>query len=294
MLEFPCGLPQVGCSPPAVVVRLGLGGFLVTVGLFPPCFLFCACAASPSAASPSGFCPLTEWVGMSVSSLLVYSYVWLEGSCCAFFLSACALFSLLQVCWDFLASRAPLCWGSWGFPPCLRVFLLRCGLLGLQVGFPLLPFPCLREGVLLAQASPEFVGYVGGFGCPSWFIILFRCLLVHLLFLELRWFLVTSWWLLLRLLVLVSSDTRSHIPDAFASSDTPISAVGWSWCRFFLALCLGFVLLASRVRCWLGVIEVFPLLSSLHSFAAAVVTLVICRVLVGLPLGSCCSSGLRG
>ena len=107
------------------------GGCLVTVGLFPPCFLFCACAASPS-----GFCPLTEWVGMSVSSLLVYSYVWLEGFCCAFFLSACALFSVLQVRWDFWASPAPLCWGSWGFTPCLRVFLLRCGLLGLQVGFP--------------------------------------------------------------------------------------------------------------------------------------------------------------
>ena len=35
-------------------------------------------------------------------------------------------------------------------------------------------------------------------------------------------------------------------------------------------------------------------MSSLRSFAAVVVTLVICRVLVGLPLGSCCSSGLRG
>ena len=135
LLGFPCWLPQVGCSP-AVVVRMGLGGCLVTVGLFPRCFLFCACAASPSAASPSGFCPLTEWAGMSVSSLLVYSYVWLEGSCCAFFLSACALFSLLQVRWDFWASPAPLCWGSWGFTPRLRVFLLRCGLLGLQVGFP--------------------------------------------------------------------------------------------------------------------------------------------------------------
>ena len=35
-------------------------------------------------------------------------------------------------------------------------------------------------------------------------------------------------------------------------------------------------------------------MSSLRSFAAVVVTLVLCRVLVGLPLGSCCSSGLRG
>ena len=88
-------LTQVGCSTPAVLVLLGVGGCVVTVVLFPPCFLFCAWAASPSAASPSGFCPLPEWIGMSVSSLLVYSSVWLEGSCCDFFLSACALFSLL-------------------------------------------------------------------------------------------------------------------------------------------------------------------------------------------------------
>ena len=38
----------------------------------------------------------------------------------------------------------------------------------------------------------------------------------------------------------------------------PSMAVGWSWRLFFLALCLGFVLLASRVGCWLGIIEVFP------------------------------------
>ena len=35
-------------------------------------------------------------------------------------------------------------------------------------------------------------------------------------------------------------------------------------------------------------------MSNLRSFAAVVVTLVLCRVLVGLPLGSCCFSGLRG
>ena len=38
----------------------------------------------------------------------------------------------------------------------------------------------------------------------------------------------------------------------------PSLAVGWSLRLFFLALCLGFVLLASRVGCWLGIIEVFP------------------------------------
>ena len=194
---------------------------------------------------------------MSVSSLLVYSLVWLEGACCDFFLSACALFSLLQVLWDFLGFSCSACLLGWlglcalcqGVP----VEVLSAWFAG---GVPLLPFPCLRVGVLL---SPEFVGYEGGFGCPSWFFILFRCLLVHLLFLELGWFLVTRWWLLLRLLVLVSSDARSHIPDAFASSSTPISG---SWMVlapvFFFALCLGFVLLASRVGCWLGMIEVFP------------------------------------
>ena len=38
----------------------------------------------------------------------------------------------------------------------------------------------------------------------------------------------------------------------------PSMAVGWSWRLVFLALCLGFVLLASRVGCWLGILEVFP------------------------------------
>ena len=59
LLGFPCWLTQVGCSTPAVMVSHGVGGCLVTVVLCPPYFLFCDCAASPSAASPSGFCPLT-------------------------------------------------------------------------------------------------------------------------------------------------------------------------------------------------------------------------------------------
>ena len=250
LLGFPCWLTQVGCSTPAVLVSHGVGGCLVTVVLFPPCFLFCACAASPSAASPSGFCPLTEWVGLSVSSLLVYSSVWLEGSCCDFFLSACALFSLLQVLWDFLGFSCSACLLGWlglcalcqGVP----VEVLSAWFAG---GVPLLPFPCLRVGVLLAKVSPEFVGYEGGFGCPSWFFILFRCLLVHLLFLELGWFLVTRWWLLLRLLVLVSSDARSHIPDAFASSSTPISG-SWMVLAPVFSCALPWVR-PSRFPCWL-------------------------------------------
>ena len=38
----------------------------------------------------------------------------------------------------------------------------------------------------------------------------------------------------------------------------PSLAVGWSRRLLFLGLCLGFFLLASRVGCWLAVIEVYP------------------------------------
>ena len=54
--------------------------------------------------------------------------------------------------------------------------------------------------------------------------------------------------------------------------------------------------LPSRFQCWLRAcsVWVYPWLSSLRSFAAVVVTLVICQVLVGLPSLSCCASGLLG
>ena len=259
LLGFPCWLTQVGCSTPAVMVSHGFGGCLVTVVLFPPCFLFCACAASPSAASPSGFCPLTEWVGMSVSSLLVYSLVWLEGSCCDFFLSACALFSLLQVHWDFLGFSCSACMLEWlglctlcqGVP----VAVLSAWFAG---GVPLLPFPYLRwvyfwlrclqslwatkavSAALRGSSSSSgvcwsisffwswggFWSRVGGSSCNSWF---WSLLMLGHTFL-----------------------TPSPLPLL------PSMAVGWSWRLFFLALCLGFVLLAFRVGCWLGIIEVFP------------------------------------
>ena len=172
------------------------------------------------------------------------------GSCCDFFLSACALFSLLLVLWDFLGFSCSACLLGWlglytlcqGVP----VAVLSAWFAG---GIPLLPFPYLRVGVLLAKVSPEFLGYEGSFGCPSWFFILFRCLLVHLLFLELGWFLVTRWWLLLRLLVLVSSDARSHIPDAFAFSSTPISGC-WMVLAPVFSCALPWVR-PSRFPCWL-------------------------------------------
>ena len=40
VLGFPCWLTQVGCSTPTVMVSHGVGGCLVTVALFPPCFSF--------------------------------------------------------------------------------------------------------------------------------------------------------------------------------------------------------------------------------------------------------------
>ena len=62
----------------------------------------------------------------------------------------------------------------------------------------------------------------------------------------------------------------------------------------FLGPYIGFFPLASSVDCWLEVVEVYPWLSSLRSFAAEVVTLVLCQVLFGLPSWSCCASGLLG
>ena len=219
---------------------MGLGVVLSLLSCSPLVFFLCL-RSFPFRCFPLGFCPLTEWVGMSVSSLLVYSSVWLEGSCCNFFLSACALFSLLLVHWIFWASPAPLaCWGGWGFTPCVRVFQLRCCLLGLQVGFPCCLFLTLEWGYFWLRclqslwATKAVSAAIRGSSSSSgvcWSISFF---------LELGWFLVTRWWLLLRLLVLVSSDARSHIPDAFASSSTPISGC-WMVLApvFFLRFALG-------------------------------------------------------
>ena len=62
----------------------------------------------------------------------------------------------------------------------------------------------------------------------------------------------------------------------------------------FLEPYLGFFPLASSVGCWLEVVEVYPWLSSLRSFAVEGVDLVLCQVLFGLPSWCCCASGLLG
>ena len=197
-------------------------------------FLPCACATSPSAASPSGFCTLpgasaclapacwsTPGVGLECSLLrhLVFSHVPCSSSgpaACAVFPAAgslrvfrspggCPSASLMT--WvglspfpTFWASTAPLaCWGSWGFAPCVRVLQLRWCLLGLKVRSPCCPSLTLGWVCFWPAVSPAFVGCEDGLGCPSWFVIFFLCLLV----LHLFWGwggLVTGLWPLLRLL----------------------------------------------------------------------------------------------
>ena len=171
----------------------------------------------------------------------------------------CTVFPCCRYFGIFWASPAPLaCWGGWGFAPCVRVFQLRCCLLSLQVGFPCCLFlalewvyfwlRCLQSlwatkavsAALRGSSSSSgvcwsisffwswggFWSRVGGSSCDSWF-----------------WSLLMFGHTFL---------TPSPLPLL------PSLAVGWSWRLFFLALCLGFVLLASRVGCWLGMIEVFP------------------------------------
>ena len=190
---------------------------------------------------------------MSVSSLLVYSFVWLGGGGGG---GLAASFSSVPV-------RCFPCCRYIGFSGLLLLRLLAgvvvalhpvsgcssCGVVCLvcRWGSPA-AFSLPWMGVLLVKVSPEFVGYDGGFGCPSWFFILFQCLMVHLLFLELGWFLVTRWWLL-RLLVLVSSDAQSHVPDAFASSSPPICD-GWMVLAPGFSCALPWVR-PSRFPCWL-------------------------------------------
>ena len=74
------------------------------------------------------------------------------------------------------------------------------------------------------------MGCEGGLGCPSWFVILFLCLLV----LHLFWGwggLVTGLWPLLRLLVLDSSDARLHRPDPLAAPSPFVALFLGHLCR---------------------------------------------------------------
>ena len=138
LLGFPCWLTQVGCSTPAVMVSHGVGGLSCHSCPVPPLFPFLCLRSFPFRCFPFGVLPpyRVGWhVCLQFAGLL---FGVAEGGLAATFSSVpVRCFSLLQVHWVFWASPAPLaCWGGCGFAPCVRVFQLRCCLLGLQVGFP--------------------------------------------------------------------------------------------------------------------------------------------------------------
>ena len=126
---------------------MGLGVVLLQLSCYPLVFLICDCAASPSTASTSGFCTLTGWVSMSVSSLLVYSSGWVGGVLLRPLPQGLqrTLFSLLLVPLGFsgllllrlLAGVVGLCTLCQGAP----IAVLSTWFAG---GVPLLPFPSLE------------------------------------------------------------------------------------------------------------------------------------------------------
>ena len=77
--------------------------------------------------------------GLACLSPVCWSTLWFgwRGLAATFSSVPVRCFSLLQVHCFFWASPAPLAyWGGCCVAPCVRVFQLRCCLLGLQVGFP--------------------------------------------------------------------------------------------------------------------------------------------------------------
>ena len=122
---------------------------------YPLRFLPCACAASPSAASPLGFCTFAGCVVMSGSSLLVCSRGWFGRffaaplgflPCAVLFLRACSVHCF--PCCRFPLGFCTLCQGA-------PVALVSAWVDG---EVTLLPFPYLRVGVLLAYSVSD-AGY---------------------------------------------------------------------------------------------------------------------------------------
>ena len=74
LLGFPCWLTQVGCSTPAVMVSHGVGGCLVTVVLFLPCFLFVPAQLPLPLLPLRGFAPLQG--GLACLSPVCWSTLW--------------------------------------------------------------------------------------------------------------------------------------------------------------------------------------------------------------------------
>ena len=138
LLGFSCWLTQVGCSTPAVMVSHGVGGCLVTVVLFPPCFSFLCLRSFPFRCFPFGVL-LPYRVGWHVCLQLAGLLLGLVGG---------VLRRLFPLC---LCAVFPAA-GTLGFSGLLLLRLLAgvvgalhpvsgcssCGVvcLGLQVGFP--------------------------------------------------------------------------------------------------------------------------------------------------------------
>ena len=145
LLGFPCWLTQVGCSTPAVLVSHGVGGCLVTVVLFPPCFLFLCLRSFPFRCFPFGVLP-PDRVGWHVCLQFVgLLFDVVEGGLLRLFpLCLCAVFPAAGTL-GFLGFSCSACLLGWlglctlcqGVP----VTVLSASFAG---GVPLLPFPYLR------------------------------------------------------------------------------------------------------------------------------------------------------
>ena len=143
---YPSRVPHLadsGWLPYSCGGRLAWGwGCLGTDVLIPHLVFYLVPAQlPPSASSPLGFCTLGECVGMSVSSLLVYSWGWVGGvfatslgflPCAMLFLRACSLCSLpsCRLPWGFSGHRVSVLqlpwWHGLGFSPSLLFLGFSC------------------------------------------------------------------------------------------------------------------------------------------------------------------------
>ena len=223
---------------------------------------------------------------MSDSSLLVYSWGWVGGIFAAplGFLPGAVLF--LRAC---SVHCFPCCRFPWGFQVtgCLSFFLGDVGWASA------LPFFFYAYPALLACRGRR--GYA-------------PCVRV----LPLRWCLLglkvgspccpylTLGWVCFWPAVSQAFWAARAVSAAFHGSSRPWVRGRVLWpldgpgTCCFLESYLGFFPLAFSVGCWLEVVEVYPWLSSLRSFAVEGVDLVLYQVLVGLPSWCCCPSGLLG
>ena len=137
LLGFPCWLTQVGCSTPAVMVSLGVGGLSCHSCTVPPLFSFLCLRSFPFGVLPP------YRVGWHVCLQCAGLLFGVAGG--GFLLSACALFSRLQVHWFFLGFSCSACLLGWlllcTLCQVVPVAVLSAWFAG---GVPLLPFPYLR------------------------------------------------------------------------------------------------------------------------------------------------------